>query len=173
MEDLAPILEQLQRTRAGLGSAAALISDDLWQKQPHQGLWSAAEVIAHLTMVESLVTQGAGKVIQQAPKLMPIWQRAHLPPWVVRYRLVRFRTPVPLDPSLVSAKSEMLPKLDGIRKQTLGLLDQIRGRDLSTYWWRHPLLGQLNFYDWYRMLAHHEFRHTKQLREIHRSFSNT
>ena len=166
MEDLSPIFEQLKRARAGLESAAAPISDDFWQRQPRPGRWSAAEVVAHLTMVENKVNQSAGKVIRHSPRPMPIWQRVHLPPWFVKYRLVRFKTPVPLDPSLVSAKSNMLSQLTFARKQSLALLEQVMDRDMSVYWWKHPLLGQLNFYDWYRMLAHHEVRHTKQLREI-------
>ena len=166
MENLAPILEQLQRTRAGLESATAQFPANIWKWQPRQGSWSAAEVIAHLTMVENLVTQAAGKVIQHPPRPTPIWQRLHLPVWIVGYRLVGFKTPVALDSSLIAEKPEMLSRLAAVRQQTLALLDQVRDRDLSVYWWRHPLLGSLRFYDWFRMVAHHEFRHTKQVREI-------
>jgi len=166
MENLTPILEQLQRTRAGLESVAAQFPEDHWRRQPHQESWSAAEVIAHLTMVEDRVTQAARKAIQHPPRPTPIWRRLHLPVWIVGYRLLRFKTPVPLDSSLIAEKSEMLSRLAGVRQQTLALLDQVRDRDLSVYWWKHPLLGPLRFYDWFRMVAHHEFRHTKQLREI-------
>ena len=173
MENLTPILEQLQRTRAGLESVAAQFPEDHWRRQPHQESWSAAEVIAHLTMVEDRVTQAARKSIQHPPRPTPIWRRLHLPVWIVGYRLVRLKTPVPLDSSFITAKSAMLSRLTAARQQTLALLQQVHGRDLSAYWWKHPLLGHLNFYDWYRMIALHELRHTKQLREILSSLHTT
>ena len=166
MENLAPLLEQLQRTRAGLESAAGQFPADIWNRQPRRGSWSAAEVIAHLTMVEDRVTQAAGKVIQHPPRPTPIWQRFHLPVWMVGYRLVRFKTPVLLDSSLIAEKSEMLSRLAAARQQTLAFLEQVRGRNVNACWWKHPLLGPLSFYDWFRMIALHEYRHTKQLRKI-------
>jgi hypothetical protein len=34
------------------------------------------------------------------------------------------------------------------------------------YCWPHPFLGVLNTYEWMEMIAGHEVRHTKQMREI-------
>lgn len=173
MVDLGTILRELESTRMGLASAADRVPDDLWQQQPSPGKWSAADVVAHLTLVENRVNQGARRVIQHPPRPIPIWQRVHLPLFVVRYRLVRFRTPVPPDSSLVSGKAGMLAQHSDVRKQTLALLEETRDRDLTAYRWKHPLLGYLNFYGWYRMVAQHEYRHTKQLREIGRSLQST
>jgi hydroxymethylpyrimidine/phosphomethylpyrimidine kinase len=39
-------------------------------------------------------------------------------------------------------------------------------RDLSKYLMPHPFLGTLNAYEWFEMIASHELRHTKQMKEI-------
>ncbi|PYU15345.1 MAG: hypothetical protein DMG29_07165, partial [Acidobacteria bacterium] len=61
MADIVPILEHLARARGGLLSAADAVSRSVWQTPPRSGAWSAAEVIAHLTMVETRITNGAAK----------------------------------------------------------------------------------------------------------------
>jgi hypothetical protein len=60
----------------------------------------------------------------------------------------------------------MLAELREVRERTLAFLEETKGRDLSVYKWKHPFLGVLDAYDWMRMIAGHEVRHTKQLREI-------
>ena len=64
----------------------------------------------------------------------------------------------------------MLVGLAELRRGTLALLEEHRGRELSAYRWKHPFFGSLNYYSWFKMIAHHEARHTKQLREIAKSF---
>jgi hypothetical protein len=34
------------------------------------------------------------------------------------------------------------------------------------YCWPHPFLGMLNVYEWFEMIAAHQLRHTKQMKEI-------
>ena len=46
------------------------------------------------------------------------------------------------------------------------VLDETQGRDLSVYYWPHPFLGKLNFYNWFTFIAVHQIRHTKQMVEI-------
>lgn len=60
----------------------------------------------------------------------------------------------------------MLARLRAARTRTRAFLEETAGRDLRAYYWPHPFFGPLNFYDWFRTMAHHEVRHTKQLREI-------
>ena len=52
------------------------------------------------------------------------------------------------------------------REQTLAFLAETETRDLRRYYWRHPFLGMLNGYEWMEMIAAHQNRHTKQMREI-------
>ncbi len=170
MSNLARIIRHLYASRAGLEAAANAVPPSYWQKPPRAGAWSAAEVIAHLIMVEGAITDGAIRLVRGAPPRVPLWKRLHLPAWLAGWRSIRARTPISLDPKLVGEKEEMLAQLAGLRRRTLGLLEETHERELSAYRWPHPFLGSLNFYQWFEVVAYHEARHTKQIRDIIESF---
>ncbi len=170
MPEIAPIIEQLRRARVGLESAARNIPAELWQAPPRPGAWSAAEVIAHLTMVEERIALGASQLPQAPPTRVSVWRRLHVPPRFAEWRGIRAKTPIPLDRSFLVEKEAMLKRLAAARQRTLALLEQNVGRDLRAYRWPHPFFGSLNYYQWFRMIAHHEVRHTKQLLEISAAF---
>jgi len=123
-------------------------------------------------MVEQAVTDGAAKLIAAPPQPIPFVKRLHLPVVLAAWRGFRAKSPIPLDPSLVAEKEEMLAKFRALRGKTIAFLEENAARDLSRYHSRHPFFGQLNFYQWFRMLAYHERRHAKQIREIVESFQN-
>ena len=166
MTDLRPTIERLQRNRAALCSAVERLSPALWRQKPQPESWSAGEVIAHLTMVESAIISGATKVLQHPPRHVPLWKRPHVPVAIVEWRGLKRKTPIPLDASLVGEKEPMLESFAALRQKTLAFLEEHRSADLSPYRWPHPFLGYLNLYEWFEVIARHEARHTKQIREI-------
>jgi hypothetical protein len=166
IEDLTPILSRLDSSRAALLEISQAVPENRWREAPRAEAWSAGEVIAHLTMVESRVVEGARKIVAAPPAATPVWKRAHLPVWLAEWRGFRVKTPVPLDKSLVGDKQPMLENLAALRLRTLEFLEENRSRDLSLYRFPHQFFGSLNVYDWFRMIAHHEARHTRQVREI-------
>lgn len=169
MTDIRSIVGRLGSARAALLAVGEAVPPELWQKRPGADRWSAAEVIAHLSMVETAVLKGAKKLFQSDPQPVPFWRRLHLPPKLSEYRWLRARTPIPLDPSLVGEKATMLEQFRALRAETLAFLEAQRGRDLRRWRWPHPFFGSLNGESWFKMIAHHEIRHTKQLREIVKS----
>jgi len=80
--------------------------------------------------------------------------------------MIRRKSPVPLDESLLGEKEAMLAGLRGVRERTLAFISETERRDLSAYCWRHPFIGMLNVYERMEMIAAHQLRHTKQVREI-------
>jgi len=146
--------------------AADAIPSEQWTRKPRAEEWSAAEVVAHLVMIERAIVGGADHIIQKAPRQVPFLKRAHLPLWLVRARMIRLKSPIPLDPALVGDKEEMLGELRAARERALAFLEETKNRDLSSYRWPHPFLGTLNLYEWFEMIAAHQLRHTKQIREI-------
>ena len=166
MQSLNPILEKLARAQAGLLQEADAIGVDEWKRSPGNGAWSAAEVVAHLIMVERSILEKADRISQKQPRPIPFFKRFHMPMAMVEARVVRRKSPIPLDPGLVQAKEAMLAELRNVRERSLAFLDETKNRDLSVYCWPHPFLGMLNLYEWFQMIASHEIRHTKQMREI-------
>lgn len=166
MPAVGPIIERLNRARAGLEAAAGQVSADLWRQPPHPGAWSAADVIGHLTTVETAITEGAARMIQAQPRPVPLLRRIHVPVIFAEWRFLKRKTPISTDPALLLEKAEMMGRLADLRRRTLAFLEANAGPNLRAYRWRHPFLGSLHFYDWFRVMAHHEVRHTKQIREI-------
>jgi DinB superfamily len=166
MAALEPILNKLAEAQGAFFRAADAISARDWDRKPRAEMWSASEVVAHLVMVERAVVGGADRISQKAPRRVSYLKRLHLPVWLVESRIIRRKTPIPLDASLLADKEEMLAELRGMRERTLAFLEETKGRDLSAYRWPHVFLGMLNVYEWFEMIAGHEQRHTKQMREI-------
>jgi len=166
MPNLPSTVEKLNRTQQGLLAAADAVSATDWQTLPDANSWSAAHLVAHLCQVERLVLGYADRVIQKTPLAVPYWQRFHVPFLVVERRLIRRKSPIPIDAHLFASKEAMLAELRSVRGRTLSFLDETRNRDLSVYYWPHPFLGKLNFYNWFTFIAVHQARHTKQMVDI-------
>ncbi len=166
MPRLEPILEKLARAQHHLLRAADSIPAEQWKTPPDRGGWCAAELVAHLIMVERAVIGKADRVLQKAPIQFSMLKKFHVPLALVEARIIRRKTPIPLDPDLVQEKETMLAVLREVRERTLAFLEETDGRDLSKYRWAHPALGSLDMYKWFQFIASHEVRHEKQLREI-------
>jgi uncharacterized damage-inducible protein DinB len=163
---LEPILEKLSRAQDRLLRTADSVSADQWKTSPDHGGWSAAEVVAHLVMVERSVIGSADRIAQKTPRHIPLLKRFHLPLALVEARVIRRKTPIPLDPELVREKETALAELREVRERTLAFMDETKDRDLSEYRWPHPFLGTMNTYEWFQMIAAHQLRHEKQMRKI-------
>ena len=166
MPHLQSALQKLGHAQQGLLLAADAVSVTDWSTLPSANSWSAAHVIAHLCQVERSVLGYADRVIRKTPFEVPYLQRFHVPFLVVEKRLVRRKSPIPIDTELLHDKETMLAELRTVRGRTLLFLDETHDRDLSVYYWPHPFLGKLNFYNWFTFIAVHQVRHTKQMVDI-------
>jgi hypothetical protein len=162
----AAIIDKLARSQANLLRAAEAIPAEQWKTRPREGCWSAAEVLAHVVAIERVVVAAANRIFRKEPKHVPLLKRFHLPFAFVERRLVRLKTPIPIDLQLLCEKEAALVELHDVRGQTLALIERTRDRDLSAYRWQHPFLGSLNGYEWFLLLGSHQIRHEKQVREI-------
>ena len=171
MTTLQPIRERLARAQSAFFRAADTIPTEKWSNCPGLNEWSAAQLVAHLVVVERGVTTRVDQLTQKSPLPVPFLKRLHLRLWLVEARVIRRKSPVPLDESLMAQKEAMLAGLRGVRERTLAFISETERRDLSAYCWRHPFLGTLNAYEWIEMIAAHQLRHTKQVREIEAKLS--
>ena len=163
---LEPILEKLALAQHRLLRTADSVPADQWQASRGNATWSAAQVVAHLIMVERTVIGNADRLLQKTPKHFSLLKKFHLPLALVESRVIRRKTPIPIDPQLIREKETMLAELREVRERTLAFLEETKGRDLSVYCWPHPFLGTFNVYGWFQIIAAHEVRHEKQMREI-------
>jgi DinB superfamily len=164
--ELDSLIANLAKSEAGLLRAADIVLAKEWKTRPSQGRWSAAELVAHLMMVERAIIGKADHVIQKTPKHIPLLKRIHLPVMLAERRVIRLKSPIPIEPEMLRDKEAMLAELRVVRECSMAFLEETRSRNLSEYCWRHPALGMLNTYEWMRFIAAHEIRHTKQMCEI-------
>ncbi|MBZ5661088.1 MAG: DinB family protein [Acidobacteriia bacterium] len=172
MMNLGPLMERLHRTRERFEAAARRIPGPHWRTPPKEGAWSAAEIVAHVTMVETLMTGATAKITRKPPVAVPLLKRFHVPVALVAWRGRRVATPIPLDTLLLDDRDVMLSRLADQRTRTFSLLEAGREKNLRRYRLQHPFLGSLHYYDWFRLLAAHDVRHAKQLdevRKVHKS----
>jgi hypothetical protein len=166
LRSLATIFENLARAQNELLRAADAIPADRWKTRPAEECWSAGELVGHLITIERAIIGRTDRVLRKPPKEVPFFKRFHLPMAVAESRLFRLKTPIPLDPGIVREKEDMLAELRRVRERTLAFMEETMNRDLSKYRMPHPFLGSLNTYEWFQLIASHEIRHTKQMREI-------
>jgi hypothetical protein len=165
------IRKKLREAQTEFCRAADGIGAEKWAQQPGREEWSAAELVAHLVVVERGIIGKADSVTQKAPLAIPFRKRMHLPIWLVEARVIRRKSPLPQDGSLLAEKETMMGTLRGARERTLAFLNETESRDLGVYRWRHPFLGMLSAYEWMEMIAAHQNRHRKQMQEIQQKLS--
>jgi len=163
---LKSITENLARAEREFLTAADRVPAGQWKTRPAEDRWSAAELVCHLIMVERAIIKGTDRLLQGPPKRRPLLKGFHIPMAIVETRLIRRKSPIPLDPGMVGQKTDMLDKLREVRAQTQAFMEKTQGKDLRLYHMPHPFLGTLNTYEWLQLIASHELRHTKQMREI-------
>jgi uncharacterized damage-inducible protein DinB len=166
MPSLTAIIQNLSRAQSELLRAAEIVPVEQWKTRPAEGRWSAGELTGHLITVERAIIGGTDKLLKKPPKAVSFFKRFHIPMAVAESRLIRLKSPVPLDPQIVREKEEMLAELRQVRERTLAFIEETMGRDLSKYRMTHPFLGSLNAYQWFQLIASHEIRHMKQMQEI-------
>jgi uncharacterized damage-inducible protein DinB len=160
------IVENLDCAQKAFLRTADCVPADQWQTPPGKGRWSAGELVGHLITVERAILRNVDKVLHKPPRSLPFYKRFHIPMALVELRLIRRKSPIPIDDQTLQEKEAMLAELREVRERTLAFIEETRGRDLHPYSMPHAFLGTLNVYGWLQMIASHEVRHTKQMREI-------
>src|SRR5258707_4929981 len=125
------IFEKLANAHRRLLRCADSVPVEQWKTCPARGGWSAGELVAHLIMVERSVVGTADRIQQKTPKQFSFFARLHLPIQLVEARVIRQKSPIPLDAALMQEKETMLAALRDVRERTLAFLDETKARNLS------------------------------------------
>jgi len=166
---LAEILDYLEVTRAHLLDSAKRVSPSFAEIRPRTGAWCVAEILMHVAMVEGWAArlisrsvslgreQGLGRETSEESVLSS---------------LDRFSVTNPVPP--VMATERGIPPRDSTVSQALEVLEASRralrealrdadGLNLAALTRPHPMLGDLNIYQWVLFVGQHEERHARQL----------
>jgi len=165
-------LRRLDTVHQRLATAVSVVDPKLLSKRPAENEWSVAEVVQHLCLVEERVLNDLKKNLERPPVKVGFLKKL-LPMQLVSLRIKRFNAPKVVRPSNPPPLKEMLRNYDELRVSLKELCVQAGRERLSKICFKHPALGDLDGVQAVSMVAFHEQRHLKQIREILKKVGRT
>jgi hypothetical protein len=163
----------LNRDRDALRAAVERVPPALRGQRPAPERWSVAEVLEHLSIVEQRSTALLAPKVNDAPLLAgpaPVAGTSELRQFTVdRSRAVV--APEVIRPTGNVDADAAWAALQTSRSQLLDVIKSAEGRDLTVVSRTHPVLGQIDGYQWLSSIGAHEARHTAQILEIAEQFA--
>jgi len=169
---LTELAEYADATRAELLDAAATIPADRFTERPAPGRWSAAELLEHLSRVESGCARviakraagareaGIGAERNDSSMLGALDGRR------VTDRSRKLTAPEIVAPAGGFTRQGALDAITASRAELRRAIADADGLALGEVHHTHVVLGELDLYQWILFVAQHEQRHLLQLREI-------
>jgi hypothetical protein len=161
----------LEERREELLTALASVPDPEAITVP-SGVWSVAAIIDHLRLTENSVS----KLIHVTVSRLPA--EARVPETVtdsvlhsidhsaMANRDKRRNAPSIVQPRTDLSLAEALAGVEASRTALLGSMREADGLALGTLRYPHPMLGELDLYQWLVFVGLHESRHACQIREL-------
>ena len=149
-----------------LTNVVSAVEPALIAKRPAEDEWSVSEVVEHLCLVEGAVMGYVKKQLNEPPVKVSFLKKL-LPMRIVSLRVRRLQAPKIVEPARdLPPINELLNKYDTIRADTKEVCIKEGRARLSGVCFRHPYFGDMDGAATVSMLAFHEQRHLKQIREI-------
>jgi hypothetical protein len=170
------MLRHLAENRAVLRAAVDGVPRNLRETRPAPDRWSVAEVLEHLTRVETGLTRLLTKRLADADAssaFLPDAETSSVVATIDNELLVDRRRKITAGERVVPT-GEMSSDagwtaLEASRIDLKALVSSYEGRDISSVMLPHPILGPINAFQWFVFIGTHEARHAAQITEIGRS----
>ncbi|MFN2531032.1 MAG: DinB family protein [Pyrinomonadaceae bacterium] len=159
------MLNTLDNAHNELLTELSEVDDQLFSLRPTADQWSVAEVIDHLSRVELAVIQELQKGLDRPAARVSVFKRL-IPMQLVSLRLFRVEAPKLVKPLNTKPKQESLSSYSYLRDQLKTLCEAQEGKRFRQISMRHPVFGMIDGVAAITMVAHHERRHLKQVRDI-------
>lgn len=169
---LREVLSRLDESRALLLAAVDAVPAFLRTRRPAPDRWSVAEVLEHLSLVES---RFAGMIATRLEKGLEAGlgpetgARDPLPDATRQRMLDRVNKRTAPETAVPSGALDEHAALAAAEKARIGLREVVQcgdGLALSEVRHSHPFFGELTIYQWLELMACHERRHVEQINEL-------
>jgi hypothetical protein len=158
-------LKRLDSAHQALSASVKNLDPALFPRRPGENEWSVAEVVHHLCLVEERVLKDLTKSVQGPPANVSPWKKL-IPMRMVSVRFKRFKAPKAVEPLGTLPKDELLNTYDEVRSRLKQFCADHGTPRLRKALFKHPFFGDLDGVAAVSMVAFHEQRHNKQIREI-------
>jgi DinB superfamily len=168
-ERLAEAMDYVEEKREQLLDSLNGMSEDTLQYRVAEGSWTVAEILEHLRLVESGVARLIAKRVAQArdaglgeeqstDSVMPSFA-----PYRERLESAVLQSPEGVRPRADVDYQGALNGLGISRDALRAAAASANGLALGEIKHTHPILGELDLYQWLLFLGQHEERHRKQI----------
>jgi DinB superfamily len=171
------VLTYLDQTRTDLSNAVNGVAASRRDERPGENQWSVAEILEHLNIIETRISQLLSGMIDgaKAAGLGPEAESGPVLDSVDRARIgdrsQRVTAPEMVKPRSETDAASAWLALQQSRETLRAALMSGDGLALSELKQKHPVLGLINLYQWSLFVGAHEARHTQQVRETAQQFS--
>jgi hypothetical protein len=158
--------QYLNETRDGLLAAVKGLTPEQWTFKPAPDRWSVAEIVEHITVVETYVN-GLIEKLPQAPAPAADFKASEVDALILRKmadRSTKYQAPEAIQPTARWTPTEALDHFLAARRQNADSLQS--NPDLRRHVIPHPAFGPLDGYEWILATAAHSARHTQQILEV-------
>lgn len=162
------LLKNLEESRERLLHMAKDLSREQLHFRPAPGRWTVAECLEHIAIVERRLLGAIQKTLETAPD--PSKRSAmegkddELVAGLVA-RVARFQAPEIVAPTGRWPDEQLLSEFEAARRQTRDFAAGTTA-DLRPHCFKHPVLGDLDLYQWLLLIAAHSDRHRVQSEEV-------
>lgn len=172
---LEELVDYLHRQRRALEGTAARLPVERWRVRPRPDAWSVAQILDHLQRVDASVARVIAKIAQRAAAagLGPERETSSVL-GALDGRGIDRREPRREAPELVRPRDDVEPEtvqgaLRESRELLLRAIQEVDGLALGEVRHPHPVLGEIDLYQWILFVGHHDARHAPQVHETVRA----
>jgi hypothetical protein len=170
---LQEVVDQISNERQALLDGTSGLTEAQLVFKPHDAQWSITDILHHLALTDEANAKLAANMLKQAAEknlsqdsTPEVSVLDSLDAFEGRLSGGKFQAPDRVAPRSHLPAAESLARLKASREKMTATVEQLSAYDLSSLVYRHPLLGDLNAYQWLIIAGKHERRHTAQIARI-------
>ena len=161
-------LHHLTDSRESLLRMAQGLSREQWHYRSTPGCWTVAECVEHVVTVETRLLDRIQNTLQKDPdpsRHSALEGQDHALVAIAVARADRWQAPEILVPTGRWPHEQLLPEFESARRLTRDFAVGSQA-DLRHHFFKHPVLGDLDLYQWLILIPAHCDRHRVQSEEV-------
>ena len=162
------LLKQLEESRERLLRMAQGLTREQLHYCPAPGRWTVAECLEHIVTVEERLLERIQNSLEKGPdssKRSAFEGQDDAMGADVAGRVTRLQAPEVVVPTGRLADDELLKEFEKARKRTREFA-ATTDADLRRHFFKHPVFGEMDLYQWLLLTAAHCDRHRAQSEEV-------
>ena len=167
------LVDTISSYRQTLLDEVSALSETQLDYKPGDGEWSISDILHHLALTDDANLKLTFRALKHAEERNlpedPTPDESALnclAPHSETIRNTRAQAPEFVAPQSHLPAQDSIARLKASREKMLESIERLGRYDLSQLKYRHPLLGELDMYQWILIAGGHERRHTAQIGRI-------